>query len=145
MLYEVITVGEQKSFDYEIPVIDLKSYESYNFITPIAIKGQVINRVGIITLNLSVSFTLNLNCDRCLCEFNRLFSFDFKHNLVRSLNTDNDDYVVCPENTLDLNELALSDLLLQLPSKILCKEDCKGLCHVCGNDNNVSKCSCTNE
>lgn len=138
-------VGEKKSFEYEIPLEDLKPYESYPFISPITIKGVVENRTGIITLDFSVNFSMKLNCDRCLSEFDRDFNFDFKHNLVRSLNTDNDDYIVCPENKLDLNELAISNLLLQLPSKILCKEDCKGLCCICGNDNNISKCSCINE
>lgn len=138
-------VGENKSFEYEISLDDLKPYESYPFISPIAITGTLVNRAGVVTLDFSVKFTMKLNCDRCLCEFEREFSYDFHHVLVRSLNTENDDYVVCGENILDLNELAISDLLLQLPSKILCRDDCKGLCPHCGNDNNISSCSCTKE
>lgn len=135
-------VGEKKSFEYEIPVEDLKPYGGYSFITPIAIKSEVVNRAGIVTLNFSTKFTMKLNCDRCLCEFDREFSYDFEHILVRKLNTDSDDYIECPEETLDLNELAISNIILQLPSKILCKQDCKGLCSICGNDNNISECSC---
>ncbi|MCD8187633.1 MAG: DUF177 domain-containing protein [Ruminococcus sp.] len=33
-------------------------------------------------------------------------------------------------------------MLLQLPTKYLCKEDCKGLCMVCGCDLNESECDC---
>lgn len=138
-------VGENKSFEYEIPLIDLKPYESYPFISPIAISGTLVNRAGVVTLDFSVNFTMKLNCDRCLCEFEREFSYSFQHILVRSLNTNNDEYIVCAENTLDLDELAISNLLLQLPSKILCREDCKGLCYICGNDNNISECSCIKE
>ncbi len=139
-LFEV--VGEKKSFEYEIPLEDLKPYESYAFVTPIAVNANVVNRAGIVTLNLSAEFTMKHNCDRCLCEFERAYCYRFEHILVRSKNTENDEYVVCPEGTLDLNELAISDIILQLPTKILCKEDCKGLCYICGNDNNKSTCGC---
>ena len=41
-----------------------------------------------------------------------------------------------------LNDIAVTDLLLQLPAKNLCREDCKGLCMVCGCDLNESECNC---
>jgi len=138
-------VGDKRSFQYEIPLDDLKIYVNYPFTSPILIKADFENRVGIVSLNLSGTFSLKHNCDRCLCEFNKEFSYDFKHILVRSLNSNSDDYLVCPENKLDLNELAISNLLLQLPSKLLCKEDCQGLCVICGNDNNISSCNCIKE
>ncbi len=139
-LFEVL--GEQKSFDYKVPLEDLKPYESFPFISPIAIQANIKNRAGIVTLNFSTQFVMKFVCDRCLCEFEREFSYDFEHIVVRSLNTDNDDYVVCPESILNLDELAISNIILQLPTKILCKEDCKGLCYICGNDNNKSTCGC---
>lgn len=43
---------------------------------------------------------------------------------------------------LDLDDLALSDILLALPVKNLCKEDCKGLCPVCGVNRNTETCEC---
>lgn len=135
-------VGEKKSIEYKIPIEDLKSYERYPFVTPITIKGEIANHAGIVTLNFSTKFTMKLNCDRCLCEFEREFSYNFEHILVRNLNKSNDEYIVCLEDKLDLNALAISNIILQLPSKILCKDDCKGLCSICGNDNNVSQCSC---
>ena len=67
------------------------------------------------------------------------------HTLVRSLNTHSDDfdeYIVCEGDALDMNEVAVSDLLLELPSKILCKEDCKGLCMKCGCNLNETQCDC---
>ena len=50
--------------------------------------------------------------------------------------------MVCEDNVLELDELVISDLLLQLPTKILCKEDCKGLCFKCGKDLNDGDCDC---
>ena len=86
---------------------------------------------------------MNLSCDRCLKGFNREYEYKFEHILIQGANTDNDEYIVCKDNTLDLNELAISDLLLQLPTKILCRDDCRGLCYVCGQDLNEGECNCS--
>ena len=53
-----------------------------------------------------------------------------------------DDYVETPDYKLDLDELATADILLELPSKHLCKPDCKGLCPDCGADLNETACDC---
>lgn len=139
-LFEIL--GEVKEFDFEIPVEELNENSSYVFETPIKVKGFVENRAGVITLRYSTGFSLLLTCDRCLKEFVREFEFSFEHTLVRKVYNEDEDYVVCEDNTLDMNELALSDSLLQLPTKILCREDCKGLCPKCGKDLNEGDCEC---
>lgn len=141
-LFEI--VGEQKSIDYSIDPGDLSDLTiAKSLAAPIAIKGLIENRAGVVTLTYSSELSMNLTCDRCLKEFNREYKYDFKHILVQHAHNDNNEYVVCKDNTLDLNELAISDLLLQLPTKILCREDCRGLCYVCGQDLNEGKCSCS--
>ena len=136
--------GDVKTLDYNIKPEELYDTEiSKSLSTPIAIKGIVENRAGIVTLTYDCSFSLDLTCDRCLKEFNREYAYKFKHTLIQATNTDNDEYIICPDNTLDLNELAISDLLLQLPTKILCREDCRGLCYVCGQDLNEGECNCS--
>lgn len=140
-LFDII--GEVKTFDYSIDEKELIDYPSYSFSAPIAVKGSFENRAGVVTLRYTLNFNLNLVCDRCLKDFVREYNFDFKHIVVRKSNDVNDDYVKCQNNVLDLNELAISDLLLQLPTKILCREDCKGLCYVCGHDLNEGECSCS--
>lgn len=42
----------------------------------------------------------------------------------------------------DLDELLREDILLSLPTKVLCKSDCKGLCPMCGADLNNGPCGC---
>lgn len=138
-------VGLSKDFEYVIEPDELDGYSEYSFATPIAVKGNIENRAGVTMLKYDVKFALNHCCDRCLKDFVRDYDYDFEHILVRSTNADNDEYIVCENNILDMNELAVSDLLLRLPTKILCKEDCKGLCFVCGHDLNEGDCNCSNE
>lgn len=134
--------GESKPFEYEIEPEKLSGYSGHSFASAIALKGTVFNRAGVVTLSYCYTFSMNHVCDRCLREFVREYSFDQEHTLVSS--SGRDDYVVCPDFVLDMDELALSDLLLELPTKILCREDCRGLCFKCGADLNEGECSCCN-
>ena len=136
-------VGECVEIDYSISPDELKDISAYSFASPVTIKGKIQNRAGVVRLTYESSAELALECDRCLTQFVREFCYSFEHILVASTNTDDDEYVVCPNNILDLNELAVSDLLLQLPTKILCKDDCKGLCYTCGKNLNEGECSCS--
>ena len=138
-------VGDKKDIDLEIPLEELGDYKIIGtFITPISLNGQVMNRAGVVSLDYTMRFTIRHLCDRCLNEFDREYVLNQDHILVKNTASDNDEYeyIVCPDNTLDLNELAISDLLLQLPTKVLCNEDCKGLCLKCGKDLNYGDCGC---
>ena len=135
-------VDESIEFDYPMDLSDYELFSIYPFITPVHIKGKFLNRASIVTLCYSASFTLKLNCDRCLESFEREFKIDSEHILVKSLNTDSDEYLLIENNRLDLNELCLSDVLLNLPSKLLCSSDCKGLCPKCGVNSNQTDCLC---
>ena len=53
-----------------------------------------------------------------------------------------DTYLVAQHDSIDMNETAISDLLLMLPTKMLCREDCKGLCDICGCNLNERTCNC---
>lgn len=137
-------VGESKVFSYSISEDELSAIHGYSFASPVSVDGKIFNRAGVVYLEYAVGFTLSLSCDRCLKEFERSYHFDFSHIVVPSVNGDNDDYIVADGESIQLNDIAFTDLLLQLPSKNLCKDDCKGLCMVCGCDLNVSECNCLN-
>ena len=139
-LYEI--TGEKLDICSEVSRERLNEIRGYSFIGPVSLKGVVYSRAGVVTLSYTAKFTISAECDRCLSKFERSRSFDFEHILVRSLNSDNDEYVVTENDKLDLDELAVNDILLQMPTKLLCKEDCKGLCPKCGADLNISDCNC---
>lgn len=135
--------GDKRDLYLDIPLEELGIYSGFGtFVTPISLRGKIENRAGVVTMQYNSLFTIRHLCDRCLNEFDREYSMDFEHILIRTVCYDEDEYVQCPDDTLDVNELAISDLLLSLPSKILCKEDCKGLCPVCGKNLNTGDCGC---
>lgn len=136
-------IGGKKTIDFKIPQEELGNIREFNFSTPVHVVGEVYNRAGIVNLEFSVKFTLPLLCDRCLEPFEREFYYTFEHTIVKSVsNNQNDEYIIADGDFIDITYIAISDLLLQLPTKILCKEDCKGLCQHCGKNLNYEVCDC---
>jgi uncharacterized protein len=58
---------------------------------------------------------------------------------------ENPDYFLLEDDKLDIDELLETNFILDMDSRYLCKEDCKGLCSRCGADLNEGSCSCTRE
>ncbi len=136
------SVGAKKAFEYQISGSDFPKNESYSFSGDVTVSGSFYNRADVVHLDYSVKFTLDIVCDRCLKEMSRDYDFSFKRIVVKTVNSDNDEYIIAENDRVDIDEIALSDLLLSLPTKMLCKEDCAGLCPVCGCDLNESECNC---
>lgn len=138
------TAGLKQDFDYVIPADAFPENDSYSFDGGAAVSGCFYNRADVVHLDYSVKFTLNIVCDRCLKELKREYSFEFKRIVVKNVSSDNDEYIIAENDRVDMDEIALSDLLLSLPTKMLCRDDCAGLCGVCGCDLNESECNCQN-
>ena len=137
--------GMHLPVSYEITPEELSEVRGYTFAAPVAVSGEFYNRAGIVTLKYTVSCTLDVVCDRCLSELKRDYSYDFSHTVVPSLQSEGDiydTYLVAQHDSIDMNETAISDLLLMLPTKMLCREDCKGLCDICGCNLNERTCNC---
>lgn len=67
----------------------------------------------------------------------------FSHKLAQTLiDEGNDDYIETPDFTLELDDVVITDILLSLPQKFLCRQDCKGLCPQCGSNLNLGDCAC---
>lgn len=135
-------VGESKVFAYDLDLTDYELYNGKPFTTPVHIEGEVKNRAGVVETDFTASFVLELACDRCLTSFTREYALSFSEVIVNDDRTNDDEYIAAEDGMLDMDVLAVSDILLDLPSKQLCSEDCKGLCPVCGVDLNHSVCQC---
>lgn len=138
--------GEHIDFDFVIKPEETNYLKDYHFAFPVSVSGSISNRSGMVTLLYNVHFKNKCICDRCLEEFDSDYSFEFRHCLVRSFENDDDDaydnYIAADNDHIDLTDTVLSDILLSLPSRTLCREDCKGLCFTCGCNLNYKECGC---
>ena len=107
-----------------------------------------INKVGEeIYLQATVSGMAQLTCDRCLKEFEREFTektlwiYTTQSELL--IDDQDDVFLLEPDQTeIDIYDSVRELLIVILPIKSLCTEECKGLCAGCGVDLNIEKCNC---
>ncbi|MGN0453629.1 MAG: YceD family protein [Ruminococcus sp.] len=135
--------GSQKQVDYSLSMSGIEYDGVYPFKSPVSVSALSVNRASLVDLEISVKFLYTRNCDRCFEEFSREMEMTFNHKLAVSLeNDENDDYIETPDYKLELDDLVISDIILNLPSKNLCREDCRGLCQKCGQNLNCGDCQC---
>ncbi len=90
---------------------------------------------------------MHLTCDRCLAEFEEDFleNFDIIFHMGQDEIESNEENVVAllpDQKEIDLTSFIQETLILSIPMKILCRNDCKGLCAGCGADLNKEECRC---
>ncbi|WP_124067453.1 DUF177 domain-containing protein [Clostridium sp. E02] len=94
-----------------------------------------------------VKLALIIPCDRCLDPVR----VDLEFEIIRTIDlnrTDNgseEDLLEQPYvigYNLDVDQLVCDELILNLPMKVLCSEDCKGICNRCGTNLNHETCDC---
>ena len=130
--------------DYSLSLEDFE-YSTYKPLKNGAtVKGSAYSKADVAHLDLTVSFDFFGICDRCADEFEKAYSFDISKVVVPSLENEADDegYVITENNILDLDELIYQEIQLFLPHKMLCNDDCKGLCMKCGANLNREECNC---
>lgn len=94
----------------------------------------------------SVEIEVTIPCDRCLTEVPTTLHFDIDRTLsiTDGVATDEEmeitDYLIGFE--LDVDKLVYAEILVNWPMRVLCKDDCQGICKVCGTNLNSGSCDC---
>ena len=135
-------------FSTSVDLSDLQYGNSYPVTEPVTAEGQVRNTAGVLVMTGSIQTTIHGTCDRCATEFDREIEFPLDVVLVTELaNEENEDEWVFPleGDSADLDDIVRTVFVLNLDSKLLCKEDCQGLCCRCGKNLNDGPCSCQKE
>lgn len=82
-------------------------------------------------------------CGRCLKDISRKFDIDINEGIIHiDEGMEDSDGYLYEGNQLDLTVLLIDKIMLSFPGAMLCREECKGLCDVCGIDLNLKSCSC---
>ena len=140
--------GESVSFSTSVDLSDLRYGNSYPVSEPVKAEGVVRNTAGVLMMKGSITTCIHGVCDRCARNFDREVSFPIDVVLVTELtNEENEDEWVFPleGDSADLDDIVRTVFVLNLDSKLLCKEDCKGLCCRCGKNLNDGPCNCQKE
>jgi uncharacterized protein len=137
--------GNEAEVNFPLDLSDCDIDGFHPFDHPVTVSAKAVNRAGIVTLSYSITSAIHLRCDRCLTIFPYHLDISGKQVLVRKIYGEdslNEDYLEVAEGSLDVSELARDEIFLHLPSKVLCKDDCKGICPICGINRNEKTCQC---
>ena len=131
--------------------IELTSFKSRLGEFPILQKSPVVLTITnqenkTLFIRGAVDVTLSIPCGRCLEEVPTQICFDIdkKLDINESILVDDEmeenDYLIGFE--LDVDKLVYAEILVNWPMRVLCKEDCEGICNVCGANLNKGDCGC---
>ncbi len=146
-----IFTSDNKSIT-EMVILEKESVEigtdSYPIVTKELVKLTMCNiGYGKAMIKVDSSFVVMLNCDRCLKSVEYPFHLCFENKVnspdVKDALEEQDDNVSFMDGYhLNVDDLIYSEMILNWPTKILCREECKGICKVCGKDLNTGECGC---
>jgi len=135
----------------EIETID----ERVRLTQPVQVKGGVKRSGNEVFVNGHVETRAQLECDRCLKPVELPVSADFELEYITgaeyesssaaALNEEEMSVSVFDGESIDVDEIVKEQVLLAVPARMLCREECKGICPECGIDRNSGQCNCAAE
>jgi len=112
---------------------------------------QITKASSTVFIKGSLSAIIGIVCSRCLEDVNLTVGGDFAYTLVPLTPETREELELRAEDLevssykgdfIDLAPIIYEQIILQIPIKPLCSQDCKGLCPHCGANLNVASCNC---
>ena len=105
---------------------------------PISVTGTLTGTTDGVQAELEISVEAQFTCVRCLTTWaERVATTGSQHY---STTHDEDGYRIV-DGTADIGRAAVDEIALALPAAPVCRDDCKGLCPICGTDLNSEPCN----
>lgn len=148
-LFELLSnEGISKQFDVQL---DMNEFRDSLAVYPIVSKPSFVLEISNagkrrVHVKGDVSLSLSIPCDRCLKDVKTDIEFTIDRMIImddldsEGIEVEEKDFM--DGNNLDVDALIFPEILINLPAKVLCKSDCKGLCFRCGADLNLGECGC---
>lgn len=153
-LSEFLSVSDKKGhFDVPIEMEKFKTKRTSNRIIDKSLVSIDLRNCGKKKVRMDAKFnvTIVFPCDRCVEDVPKEFKIDVTKDVDLNLTDEDrieqlDEISYINETYLDVEKFVYNELLVNLPMKVLCKNDCKGICNRCGVNLNSQSCDCdTNE
>ncbi len=119
---------------------------------PAEVKGNVKLAGHEVFVSGQVETRAQLECDRCLKPLELPVSADFVLEYITGSDYESSSTAALSEEemavsvfdgeSIDVDEIVKEQILLAVPARTLCREDCKGMCPECGIDLNAGQCNC---
>ena len=119
---------------------------------PAAVTGKIRLPGNEVFVNGHIDTRVQVECDRCLQPVELPVNADFALEYISGSDYESSQVAELTENemsvsvfdgkAIDVDEIVKEQILLTVPTRMLCREDCKGICPECGTDRNTGECDC---
>lgn len=126
--------------------------ERLRLIDPPTVSGQLRQEGRRVHVSGQLAARVQVECDRCLkpveipvdsrFKLEYVTAEDYEAQQAVELTQEDLDLSVFDGEVIDIDELVTEEILLAVPDHVLCNDDCKGICPVCGADRNLVDCGC---
>lgn len=151
MKYDLTQLASKKVSEIEIKYVfdigfDDELSKNDNFkVKPIEVTGLIKSRGMDYYLEIEYKSNWIFLCSRCLDETEYVIEGRIAKSIVKNGNDGDDDKIVVESSVIDLYDLIYNDIVLNLPTQVMCDVECKGLCPDCGVNLNHKTCECVQE
>ncbi len=123
--------------------------EGIRFLSKIGIDLQVTRVLKEVTVTGNVHLSIQTSCSRCVepvrIELSPYVSLVLSPADKISDEDDDLEHETYRDDEIDLSNYLMEQIAISLPIKVVCNEDCKGLCTICGTNLNQETCTCESE
>jgi uncharacterized protein len=126
--------------------------EGVKLTAPATVNGRIRLAGNEVFVNGHVDTRTQVECDRCLKTIELPVNADFELEYITGNEYESSEVAELTEaemsvsvfdgHALDVDEIVKEQILLAVPTRMLCREDCKGICPECGTDRNTGECNC---
>jgi uncharacterized protein len=122
----------------------LSESEKIEFEGPVKLDLVLTNTNNTIVVEGYISAKLSLACGSCLDIFTIPIQAEFSETYYNEGKEESagEEYIAYSGDKLDLTTEVVKSIIIALPMRIVCRQDCKGLCPVCGVNRNKENCGC---
>ena len=135
--------GTRKPFAFSLTLPDLPGCTMQG---PFPASGYVANVAGALELHGEIQLCMTCVCDRCMSPFEVRQTLPVTAYLAETLtDEENPDIFLLEDGSVNLDEVFITVFFLGRENKVVCSEDCQGLCITCGANLNEGPCTCKRE
>ena len=138
--------GASKTFS---GTVDLGSFDymgsTLAFDEPLSVTGKVTGIGGALEISARIEGDYATVCSRCGTDVKEHFTAELSESIDSDFTDIDDECITVNGNVIDISGSIDACIFENLPTQPLCREDCKGLCPVCGTDLNENECNCEDE
>ena len=133
--------GESLRFSIEEKITETNSdFGVSEFLSPVKAEGTITSFEEVLKVKAEGEVKVRTNCAKCLNSFDLEVFFEVNEDFSTTGNEGAAETFT--GEIIDLSSVVNQSILMALPMRIVCDDDCKGLCPICGKDLNEEACNC---